>query len=105
MDVLITPTITQMMLCTCPLNSVVIILNYEFTRKNISDNHNTESECRYTKENCINMIVVWNYENDHVMTCIGNRVNATFIPNNFLPCLIAVEIMIFPPIYVKTIWI
>ena len=25
---------------------------------------------------------VWNYENHHVMTCIANRVNATFIPDN-----------------------
>ena len=97
MGVLIMPIITQMMLCTCPLNSVNTLLNYKFTGKNISDNHNTESEMslRYTEENCINMIVEWNYENDHVMTCIGNRVNATFIPNNFWPCLIAVEIMIF----------
>ena len=66
MDVLITPTITQMMLCTCTLNSVIIILNYKFTGKNISDNHNTESECRYTEENYINMIVVWNYENENI---------------------------------------
>ena len=44
-------------------------------------------------------------ENHHVMTCIGNRTNAAFIPDNFDHVLIAVEIMILPPIFVETIWI
>ena len=48
---------------------------------------------------------IWNYENHHVMTCIGSRVNATFIPDNFDHVLIAVLIMILPPIFVRMIWI
>ena len=37
---------------------------------------------------------IWNCENHHVVTCIGNRVNATFIPDYFDHVLIAVDIMI-----------
>ena len=39
------------------------------------------------------------------MTYIGNRVNATFIPDNFDHVLLAIEIMILPPIFVKIIWV
>ena len=54
-----------------------------------------------------NLVMLWkrNYENHHVMTCTGNRVNATFIPDNFDHVLIAVEIMILPAKLVKIIWI
>ena len=40
-------------------------------------------------------------ENHNVMTCIGNRVNAAFIPDKFDRVVIAVRIMILPPIFVK----
>ena len=55
----------------------------------------------------MNLVMLWkrNYENHHVMTCTGNRVNATFIPDNFDHVLIAVEIMILPAKFVKIIWI
>ena len=38
--------------------------------------------------------MIWNYGNHHVMTYTGNRVNATFIPDNFDHILIAVYITI-----------
>ena len=39
------------------------------------------------------------------MTCIGNRVNATSIPDNFDHISIAVEIATLPPIFIEIIWI
>ena len=44
-------------------------------------------------------------ENHHVLTCIGNRENGAFIPDNFNHVLISAEIMILPSIFVKMIWI
>ena len=44
---------------------------------------------------------ILNYENHHVMTCMGNRVNATIVTDNFDHVLIAVDIMILPAIFVK----
>ena len=52
--------------------------------------HHTHSHTWY-----IHVLCKWNYENHHVMTCTGNKVNAIFIPNNFDHVLIAVDIMIF----------
>ena len=66
--------------------------------KIISNNFIKYLSCFY----CYN---IWNYKNHHVMTCIGSRVNATFIPDNFDHVLIAVDITTLPAIFVKILWI
>ena len=40
-------------------------------------------------------VLLCSYENHHVMTWIGNRVNATFMPDNIDHILTAVDIMIY----------
>ena len=39
------------------------------------------------------------------MTCIDNRVNATFMHENFDHVLIAVDVMILPAIFIEIMWI